>query len=176
MANLFLQIYYINLIFKMHYIFIDMNILNHYCEINKFAQYCERLDSLCANFAFKNKGELTRKKHFPRSYTLGFVFQFFNATSPGKLNCSADHPEMDSTKSKDASYVEKAIARFLLASFSQSKVHSKFLRERTRSEDDGRMQERSARWKMTILACLRVSRGLEHVENSKREIDNTIRQ
>lgn len=79
-------------------------------------------------------------------------------------------------KSKDASYVEKAIARFLLASFSQSKVHSKFLRERTRSEDDGRVQERSARWKMTILACLQVSRDLKHVENSKREIDNTIRQ
>lgn len=39
-----------------------------------------------------------------------------------------------------------------------------------------RMRERSARWKMTILACLKVSRDLEHVENSKREIDNTIRQ
>ena len=85
---------------------------------------------------------------------------------------------MDSTRSKDASYIGKTIARFPdRTSSTRSKVHFKFLRERTRSEDDVEGCENEAQdGKMTILACLRMSRDLEYVENSKREVGNTIRQ
>lgn len=76
----------------------------------------ERLVPLRANPAFKYR-ELMREKRFSRIdfITLMFFFssQCFSATSPEKLTCSSDHSEMDSTKSRDASYVEKAIARFL---------------------------------------------------------------
>jgi len=84
---------------------------------------------------------------------------------------------MDSTKSKDASYIGKTIARFFdRTSSTWSKVHSKFLKERIRSEDVEGCKNEARDGKMTILACLRISRDLEYVENSKREIGNTIRQ
>jgi len=50
-----------------YYIFTNMNVFDQilFYDINKFVHCCVR-ESLCGNFAFKNRGELIREKRFPR--------------------------------------------------------------------------------------------------------------
>ena len=162
------------------------NVFDHhqiFYGINKFVPCCVRDSILYVKISLLKIEENRYEKNiFPsaRSYYILVFFPILQGNiAPGKLNCSsADRPEMDSTKSKDASYIGKTIARFFdRTSSTWSKVHSKFLKERIRSEDDVEGCKNEARdGKMTILACLRISRDLEYVENSKREIGNTIRQ
>jgi len=130
----------------------------------------EKFDPLCGNFAFKNRGDA--RETFPpdRSYYSRFFFQFFSGTS--HLENSTVHRRIVlKWIRRDASCVGKAIARFprsRLFHAVHSKVRSKFLRERPRSEDDGRIRERSAIWKIrTILVCLQECQGISNMSRTR---------